>query len=436
MRRIILPAVAILLVLLMALALVLPIASSRSDSLTADDAQVRVTQVDPAAYPEIALYVAVEDAAGQPRPGLNRDDFAITEDGQPVELTGFSGAGDGGPISTALVIDRSGSMEDDDKLDGAIDAALAFVGLMRPGDQAALIAFNSDVDLEEPFTDDQAELERSIERLRPDGGTAVYDSIVAGVDLLREQPGRRMLLVLTDGQDCREPGDGCPNDVGSTNSLEQAIAYANAAGQPVYVVGLGASNGDGIDEDVLQQIAGETAGQYFYAPEADELAALYAGLAGNLQQEYRLTYVSPRPFYDGTRRDIRVQVAGSVAGGGYTERHLINVTSGLLPGVVLLIPLVGMLLLPGLRRRRGAAGALGGSNPPIPTPLAQHTFPPAAPATIVDRPASPALTPGPVPSVRGAGGETLTAAPRRCTACDNELRPNARFCNRCGAPVR
>lgn len=426
MRRIILPAVAILLVLLMALALVLPIASSRSDSLTADDAQVRVTQVDPAAYPEIALYVAVQDAAGQPRPGLTRSDFAITEDGQPVELTGFSGAGDGGPISTALVIDRSGSMEDDDKLDGAVEAALAFVGLMRPGDQAALIAFNSDVDLEEPFTGDQAELERSIERLRPDGGTAVYDSIVAGVDLLREQPGRRMLLVLTDGQDCRESGDGCPNDAGSTSSLEEAIAYANAAGQPVYVVGLGESNGDGIDEDVLQQIAAETAGQYFYAPEADELAALYAGLAGNLQQEYRLTYVSPRPFYDGTRRDIRVQVGGSVADVAYTERHLINVTSGLLPGVVLLVPLVGLLLLPGLRRRRAAPAGAAGSGGPYP-PLPGQPLP-AAPATIVEAPlpAAPAMI----------IDRPQAAAPRRCTACDNELRPNARFCNRCGAPVR
>jgi VWFA-related protein len=411
MRRIPLAVLALLLGLLLVFALLFQVGSTQA--LPGADGQVRVTQVDTSAYPQVSLYTAVGDSAGGLRTDLSRSDFQIIEDGTPVELTGFVGAG-GSAISTALVIDRSGSMQDADKIAGARDAADAFVDLLRPGDHAALISFNSDVRVSEPFTADHAALQSAIDRLRPDGGTALYDSIVAGVDLLRGQPGRRVLLVLTDGQDCREPGL-CPAESGSSHSLRDAISYATAAGQAVYVVGLGerGSSGDsGIDEGVLRRIASETDGVYYYSPDASALANLYTSLAGNLQREYRITYVSPRPFYDGTRRDIRVTVAGVSVGAGYTERHLINVTSGPLVGAALLLPLLGLLFLPGVvaSRRRAHDGVLAES--------------PAAAAALASGP--PVIVVAPV-----AAPEPVTAG-QCCASCAAPLRPGARFCGRCG----
>jgi Ca-activated chloride channel family protein len=368
----------------------------------------------------------VRDDDGDLRGGLSSDDFSVTEDGQPVDLVDFRGGGAGGELSAALVIDRSGSMEDDDKIDGARDAAAAFVDQMRPGDQATIIPFSSEVEPYSDFTDDQDDLREQIGELRADGGTALYDAIVAGVDALRDQSGRRVLLVLADGQDCSAPFDGCPDDAGSRTSLDEAIAYAEQAGQPVYVVGLG--DGDTIDADTLQQIADQSGGRYFYAPDAGDLAELYADVAGAVQQEYRLTYVSPRPFYDGTRRDIQVAVGGVAAGTGYTERHLINVVSSPLVGLVLLLPLAGLLALPEIRRRRAARSAGGagqtGAAPLAPSlPLAPSIAPSAAPATIV-APAAPATIVA-SPPARDAG--------QRCGSCHTQLRPGARFCPRCGA---
>src|SRR5579859_6984213 len=95
--------------------------------------QARVDQVDTAHYPDVTLYVSVTDSAGHPVSGLNQNDFTITEDGQPVTISGFDGGA--GPISTVLIFDRSGSMADAGKLDGAQAAARAFVDQMRPGDQ-------------------------------------------------------------------------------------------------------------------------------------------------------------------------------------------------------------------------------------------------------------------------------------------------------------
>lgn len=426
MRRALLPAV--VLALLVAVALMLASALARPGAPPLAGGAARVEQVDTSAYPEITLYVSVADEAGRPQTGLTSADFAVTEDGAPVELAQFGGGA--GAVTTALVVDRSLSMEDEAKIDGAQEAAAAFSALMRPGDRAALVPFNSEVELAQPFTGDPAELREAVRRLRADGGTALYDAVVAGVDLLRDQPGRRLLLVLSDGQDCSTPFDACPDEYGSERTLDEAIAYARAAGQPVAVVGLGdrASDGqEGIDEAVLQQIAEATGGRYFYAPRADALAELYADLAGNVQQEYRLTYISPRPFYDGMRRDIAVQAGASVAAGAYTERHLINVVASPLVGAVLLVPLAGLLVLPGvLRARRRAAGAgpaPGEGSPAIQPALATSGGPSFGGAPLVQ--------PAPEPPARAE----LSAAgsPRRCASCDAPLRGAARFCSACGS---
>ncbi|WP_161569263.1 VWA domain-containing protein [Candidatus Oscillochloris fontis] len=353
---------------------------------------IRVTQVDTSAYPAVALYVTVRDASGEMRRDLGGYDFHIIEDGVAVELSDFVGAG-GSAIHTVLVVDRSGSMDEGQKMVGARQAAQAFVGMLRSDDQVALIGFNDQVAVLEPFTADQIVLDAAIRRLRAEGGTALYDSIVAGVDLLRDQPGRRALVVLTDGQDCRDLAS-CPNDVGSSISLNAAIAYANAANQPVTVIGLGergSPGDDGIDEAVLERIAAETRGSYAYSPDAVALADLYRQIAGGLQSEYRLTYRSPRPFYDGTRRDIRVEVAGAQAVAAYTERHLIAVTAHPLVGLALLLPLLSLLVLPTWWRGRAT------SRPPTILPIEEAQMPAA-----------------------------------HCVQCAAPLRAGARFCGRCG----
>jgi Ca-activated chloride channel family protein len=402
------------LVLLLALAL-LPVASASAQGSPPNS---EITQVDTSKYPDISLYVSVTDAQGAPVAGIGQNEFAITEDNQPVTIKSFEGGG-AGPINSALVIDRSGSMEEADKLDGAQDAAQAFVEQMRSGDQTTVIAFNSDVQTPQIFTNDTETLARSIERLRADGGTALYDSIIAGVDALKGVEGRRALFVLTDGQDCRE-ANSCPDSEGSDATLEEAINYAAQNGQPVYVIGLGDRDGEeneGIDESVLQRIAEGTGGEYFYTPRADELASLYTRLAGNLQEEYRITYESPRPFYDGTRRDIQVSVGGAPAiDSGYVEQHMIYVRSNPIVALILLMPILIALFVPlilqrGAKRKQPAAAS---AAPLTPT----HTTT-ATSDTIISHPATITVLPPDVP---------------HCSSCDAALTsPDAKFCSMCGA---
>ena len=372
----------------------------------------------------MTLYVGVTGQDGRPVGGLAARDFAVTEDGQPVTIADF--AGGAGPISTMLVIDRSGSMEENDKIAGAQDAARAFVEQMRPGDQTAIIAFSNEPELIEPFTADKDLLDRSIRQIRADGSTALYDSMIAGVDELKGSEGRRALLLLTDGRDLLRAGNDAQ---ASRASLDTAIATAVKAGIAVQTIGLGDRAGgerDGIDEGVLRKIARETSGEYFYAPSGDQLAGLYRRLSAGLQQEYMLTYRSPRPFYDGTRRDIRVSIGGAPAAtGGYVERHLIDVRSDPRVGLLLLLPILGALLAPTLLRRRP-------TNDQRPT-TTDHRPPTSAsldsvPISIESSPAIGSTIMQPASVV------VIPADVARCTSCDAPLlRPGARFCADCGA---
>lgn len=402
------------------------------------EADVRVTQVDTNNYPDVTIYVAATDEHGQPVSRFTRDDFHITEDGTDVEITKFGGSGQH-QIHTALVIDRSGSMEDNDKLEGAQDAARTFVEHMAPGDQTTLIAFNSEPDMRYRLTDDTEALLDEIDDLEADGGTAIYDSMVVAVDALQNTSGRTVVLLLTDGQDCRD-SEPCPDNAGSDISRNDAIAYANDHNQPVYVVGLGNRGRDdtsGIDENVLHHIASDTGGEYFYAPRADDLVALYERLSSDVHTEYAITYRSPRPFYDGTRRDIRVQVGQVVSSGAYTEQHLINVRSHLLVGALLLLPLIGLLVLPTVLQSLKQKSSHGESqrspsytveveeddSPENTTPSAR-----SGPAVSATQGGQATYSNGSTPPANDTHSEQET-----CAACGAALRPGARFCGTCGA---
>jgi len=123
---------------------------------------VQVVQVDKARFPEVDVYVSVTDADGQPVRNLMPEDFSLQEDGQPVSLTQVSRAGEQGPVTAVLVIDKSGSMNHANKMKAAREAAIAFVQLMRPGDTTGVIAFNTQVTTIQPLTDDKEVLIEAI----------------------------------------------------------------------------------------------------------------------------------------------------------------------------------------------------------------------------------------------------------------------------------
>lgn len=266
---------------------------------------VQVVQVDQSRFPEIDVYVSVTDAAGQPVKTLLPENFGLEENGQAQALDHVSRAGEQGPVTAVLVIDKSGSMKNVGKMEAARDAATAFVQLMRPTDATGVIAFDTKVTVVQPLTSDKDALVAAIEGITPKGDTAVRDALYAAAQMLEPVSGRKAIIAVTDGM-----------DNSSAHTLDDLLTFVGEQGVSIYTIGLGdpTQAGDedaGIDEPSLRAIAEGSGGLHTFAPKPEDLRNLYELLSVRIQNEYRLTYTSPNALRDGTIRTITVQITTS-----------------------------------------------------------------------------------------------------------------------------
>jgi VWFA-related protein len=317
------------------------------------DYVVQVTQVDTSNFPEINVWVSVTDGQGNPIRTLPDSAFQLVENGQAVELKEVFQAGEQGPVTTVLVIDRSGSMKDVGKLDAAKAAAHAYVDLMRPEDAAGIVVFNTQVEVVQAITADQAALNAAIDGITAFDDTAMYDALATAAEVVKGVDGRRAIILLSDGLDNR-----------SQRQIDEVLAALGAGEVSVYTIGLGDPSAglgstSGIDEAALQRIANETRGAYAYTPNPDDLTALYEGISLRLQNEYRLTYITTNALYDGVNRGIEVQIASAGTGAvaaRYNPGGVIPETATPLPWRIfggVLLALVALILAPEVVRRLG-----------------------------------------------------------------------------------
>ncbi len=327
-------------------------------AVPAADAQgpvdITVTQIDQSSDPQIAVYVSATDPAGNPVRNLAPEAFRLEQNGQPVQLQTATRAGEQGPVSTVLIVDHSGSMAFAGKMAGAQQAAANFINQMRPGDQVALVQFDSEIETLQALTTDKGALLAAVQKLTPRGNTALYDALAQGGKYLEAATGRKAIIVVTDGM-----------DNASKLNRDASLAQAAQGGYSVYTVGLGnkgAGTGsqEGIDETTLRDLANASLGTYVYAPDASQLGDIYQQLSLRIQNEYKLTYISPDALRDGVKRDIVVTAPGAVGThAAYNPGGLIPEVAPQLSSWVLfaaaLVLLVALFFLPiglGLVKRR------------------------------------------------------------------------------------
>jgi VWFA-related protein len=269
------------------------------------DEQVRITQVDNSNFPNVTVYVSVTNAAGEPV-GVEPETIQIYENGElmrPVNVQG-GGAVVGGeaiPVTTMLVIDISGSMDKNDKIGAAKEAAKAYVSGMRPGDQAGLITYDTQVYDVQPLTADIPTLIGAIEGLQTGSDTAMYNALIEAELTLETVSGRKAIIVLTDGMDNQ-----------SSSTAEDVLNGIGESGLSISAIGFGdttATGQEGLDEEGLRALAEAAGGQYAFATDAQTLSALYQQYGQSLQSEYAITYITPSPLRDGINRDLTVSLS-------------------------------------------------------------------------------------------------------------------------------
>jgi VWFA-related protein len=264
----------------------------------------------------VELQVLVTDRTGAAVEGLRLEDFEIEEGGeqrQPERLYPAEQVA----LLIGLAVDSSGSMWP--LWDQTRSAALYFLdGALRPRDRAFLVDFDSRLRLMQAATGDRQELAWALERVEPHGGTALYDSMLFSLLQYEGEPGRRALIVLTDGVDSESRSDP-----------RRAIDFGRRLGVPVYVIAISGAGGEPLPPNMrrssrsmaaaaeeavartqLKLITDPTGGRLFNVVSTEQMERAFAEIQEELRRQYVLTYYTDRSPDEPASPVVRVRRQG------------------------------------------------------------------------------------------------------------------------------
>ena len=256
----------------------------------------------------VQFQVLVTDRDGNPAGGLSKDDFAIREKGKRRQAVAVHTANDV-PLVLGLAIDSSDSML---PTWGRLkQIARGFLeATMTPGNRAFLVDFDHTVNLVQPLTGDQPLLSDRLDHLIPLGGTALNDGLLFALLQYGREPGRRALVVITDGADQH-----------SRSRPEQSADLAKRLGLPIYFIELDAAAGAATTSTSgfvavnttsrwqqirarkrLIEISEQTGGRLFHIPFdastptwTDRIEQVFGLIEADLRHQHVLTYYSDDP---------------------------------------------------------------------------------------------------------------------------------------------
>jgi VWFA-related protein len=254
--------------------------------------EVRVHQIRLAQYPEVIVYGSVLDAEQEPIPDLGRDLFWLSQDGANIPTLFVEDASLAQEaLAVVVAVDTSRSMEGE-RLQTARLAIADFVLGLGVEDQVSLVSFDNQVELVRDFTVNKMVIAEGLDSLQPGGATAMFDAIAFSAERLSAWPGRRAILLLTDGRDTAS----------ADYDLDGALAAANGSNTPVFIVDL---NKNQFDPQFMVRIPADTGGTYYWAPELENLLLPFQKVRRQLQVYYRFQFTSQH-LVDGSMHRIAI----------------------------------------------------------------------------------------------------------------------------------
>jgi Ca-activated chloride channel family protein len=240
----------------------------------------------------VNLFVNVTDRNGAVVGGLAREDFAITEDGRPQQIAVFERQSEL-PLNLTLAIDTSGSVRKD--MTEEADAAHRFAhAILRPQDQMSLLQFATYVTELTPFTNKVAQIDRGLNQLHGDWATALYDAISLGSQRLGGKAGRKVLILVSDGDDTAK-------NTTYAQALEEALRNEVMIYSIIDVPIVASAGRDLGGEHALITLAEQTGGKSFYESDGG-LDKAFARVSDDLRTQYLIGYYPHnqepgRPFH-------------------------------------------------------------------------------------------------------------------------------------------
>lgn len=268
----------------------------------------------------VNVYAVVTDKHGKIVPDLTKNDFRITDNGVPQQVSYFSRATDT-PLTLGIMVDTSPSQQRVLPIEQQ-QAAQFLREVVRPKDLAFVLHFDLTVELLQDFTANVESLVQAVDETTirgapqvpepttfpsaPEGYTHLYDAVwlACSPQLMADQAGRKVLILLTDGQ-----------DEGSHETLNSAIEAAQKADVIIYSIDIAdpamystynVYGGGYVGESVLKKMAVSTGGEFLRVGRRQDTSAAFQRIARELRTQYLLGF-SPSPDrQDGTYHQLRV----------------------------------------------------------------------------------------------------------------------------------
>ena len=250
----------------------------------------------------VPVPTSVVDARGIALTNLKLEDFELRVDGQPNLISDISRSET--PVRMAMLFDNSGSLSESRDFEKRA-AVRFFQNVMRPADQAAIYSVSTTVELAQSMTNDVRRLQQTIEGFgKPDGATSLHDAIFDALAYLKPYAGRRVLVIVSDGQDTTSRLPEHDFD----NTLQRLLSDDCQ----VYVVQTGvydnANVRDLAAERRMQAFSAQTGGAAYIPKSVSELDDAFAQISADLAQQYILSYYPAQDKRDGKYHIIAISV--------------------------------------------------------------------------------------------------------------------------------
>jgi len=232
----------------------------------------------------VRILATVKDAGGALVGSLDKSDFTVRDNGAPQQISVFERQTDM-PLSVAILIDNSGSTAKDLRYE--TDSVTRFVkSLVREGnpqDAVSLYSFNWEIVKQNGFTRNPGAIDRSLRALHGEAGTSLYDAILLASRDIENRPGRKVLVIVTDGGDTTSHTD--------FQRATEAAQLADAVIYPILVVPITNEAGRNVGgENALTTLSQRTGGRVFAPSLGGALDQAFDQIIRDLRTQYLIGF--------------------------------------------------------------------------------------------------------------------------------------------------
>lgn len=256
----------------------------------------------------VLLSASVSTPDGRPVTDLPQEAFEVYEKGElrPLRLFERQTA-----MPLQLVILMDASLSAAVELPAQKDAISRFLQrVARPQDSVAIYQLSGKKRGVAEFSNDTPKLLTSVKEIREGSGTALYDALVEAAEKLKVREGRRVVVVVSDG-----------NDTTSKSNFQAALRALQEAEVTLFALVVrpiaGESGRSVRGEHTLITLSNLTGGLVYFPAGTGELDRFYRDLDELLRTQYLIGYQPGPPSFRQEFRRIEVHVKG----GDYTVRH-------------------------------------------------------------------------------------------------------------------